>query len=75
MAKRKSEQEAANGEVVVQLATRVPKALYRELKLYSVTESKSISELVTTFVREGLADVQKPRARKRKGRESEEEAA
>lgn len=44
-----------SGDVVVQLATRIPKALYRELKLYSVTASVSISELVTEFVQKGLA--------------------
>jgi hypothetical protein len=43
-----------NGDVVVQLATRVPKVLYRELKLYSVTSSTSISELVTEAIQKIL---------------------
>jgi hypothetical protein len=66
--KRKNETETPDGEVVVQLATRVPKALYRELKLFSVTESRSISELVTTYIRNGLAA--KPVTKRRKARES-----
>ena len=36
----------ANGEAQVQLATRVNKALYRELKLYCVTNHESISNMV-----------------------------
>jgi hypothetical protein len=67
--KRKNETETPDGEVVVQLATRVPKALYRELKLFSVTESRSISELVTTYIRNGLAG-KPPVTKRRKARES-----
>jgi hypothetical protein len=55
MAKSKGPSIAnVNGDVVVQLATRVPKALYRELKLYSVTASVSISELVTEAIQKLL---------------------
>jgi hypothetical protein len=71
MAKRKNAQETTDGEVVVQLATRVPKELYRELKLFSVTESRSISELVTEYIKQGLKAA-KPVRRKR--REDEEAA-
>ena len=46
--------ENVNGDVVVQLATRVPKGLYRELKLFSVTSSTSISELVTEAIQKLL---------------------
>ena len=44
--KRESEQENGDGVVVVQLATRVPKPIYKRLKLYAVTSESSISELV-----------------------------
>lgn len=63
MAKAKpKDHEAASGDVVVQLATRVPKTLYRELKLHSVEESISISDLVA----EALTDVLVKRGGKRK---------
>lgn len=78
MAKRKTEHETAEGEVVVQLATRVPKGLYRELKLYSVTESRSISELVTEYIREGLKaakPVRQKSSQKRRRSEDQEDAA
>jgi hypothetical protein len=80
MSRHKNAVEGADGEVVVQLATRVPKALYRELKLYSVTESRSISELVTTYIRDGLKGASKPRAgaaarAAKRRREAEEDAA
>jgi hypothetical protein len=75
MAKRKNQVETPDGEVVVQLATRVPKALYRELKLFSVTESRSISELVTTYIRDGLATVQKTKPRRKSRSEREDDAA
>lgn len=40
------EQQDANGEVVVQLATRIPKALQKRLKLHSVETGVSISDFV-----------------------------
>jgi hypothetical protein len=73
--RRKNQVETPEGEVVVQLATRVPKALYRELKLFSVTESRSISELVTTYVRDGLAAAQKTKPRRKPRSEREDDAA
>jgi len=45
----------SNGGVVVQLATRVPKGTYRELKLYAVTNSVSISELIAEAITDLLA--------------------
>jgi len=65
MAKVKNTHQAADGEVVVQLATRVPKDLYRELKLFSVTESRSISDLVSSYIRAGLKQ-DKPQRKARK---------
>lgn len=52
MAKRKSKNEAENtdGEVVVQLATRIPKALQRRLKLYAVEQNVSISDFVSEAI-------------------------
>jgi hypothetical protein len=38
--------QAGNGDPQVQLATRVNKQLYRELKLFAVTNNESISNLV-----------------------------
>lgn len=61
MAKKKSDQEFklvtedAAGVPVTQLATRVPRDLYRELKLYAVTANVSISALIT----EAVADLLK----------------
>jgi len=43
------------GESVVQLATRVPQMVYRELKLYAVTENLPISRLVTEAIIDLLA--------------------
>jgi hypothetical protein len=39
----------------VQLATKIPKALHRELKLHCVTQDKSVMRLVTEAIRERLA--------------------
>jgi hypothetical protein len=48
--------KAEEGESVpvVQLATRVPKGLYRRLKLYAVGNTVSISDLVTEAIRDLL---------------------
>jgi hypothetical protein len=43
-----------NGDVVVQLATRIPKTLAHALKLYSVTVGISISDLVSRFIKDGM---------------------
>jgi hypothetical protein len=54
MGKRvKVDQERSNGDVVVQLATRIPKGLYRQLKLHCVGESISIADFVSAAI--GLA--------------------
>jgi len=66
MAKEQHE-EAASGEVVVQLATRIPKRLHRELKLYAVTSGQSVSDLVSGYIREGLKATKPQRGRPRKG--------
>lgn len=52
MAKRKVKNEAENadGEVVVQLATRIPKALQRRLKLHTVEQNVSISDFVSEAI-------------------------
>jgi hypothetical protein len=47
-------QPTRGGAVMIQLATRIPKPLYRELKLRAVTSSTSISDLVTRYVADGL---------------------
>lgn len=58
MAKRKAhltEQQDGNGEVVVQLATRIPKALQKALKLHSVETGVSISDFVAGAIEARLA--------------------
>ena len=42
-------------EVWVQLATRVPKALHRQLKLYCVERDTSVMAFVVTALREKMA--------------------
>ena len=39
----------------VQLATRIPKSLHRELKLFCVTRDKSVMEFVVAALDEKLA--------------------
>ena len=41
--------------VWVQLATRIPKPLHRELKLHCVTAEKSVMDFVTKAIEEKLA--------------------
>jgi hypothetical protein len=43
-----------NDEVMVQLATRVPKTLHRRLKLYCVEGDSSVMDFVVTALREKL---------------------
>jgi predicted HicB family RNase H-like nuclease len=43
------------GEVWVQLATRIPKALHRELKLHCVRTDVSVMEFVVKALEEKLA--------------------
>jgi hypothetical protein len=56
MPKRRVNVANVAGDVVVQLATRIPKALYRELKLHAVVSGTTISDLVTDFIQRGLID-------------------
>jgi len=67
MARRKLEARAEDGTVIVQLATRISKELYRELKLMAVEQSISITELVAEGVKDLIA--------KRRGRRGKERAA
>ena len=60
---RITEQENENGEVVVQLATRIPKHLQKALKLHSVGTGVSISDFVAAAIEAKLAA-----ETKRKGR-------
>jgi predicted HicB family RNase H-like nuclease len=45
---------AEKGEVWVQLATRIPKALHRDLKLHCVEADTSVMEFVTKAIEEKL---------------------
>ena len=53
-------------EVWVQLATRIPKSLHRELKLHCVNAEVSVMDFVVTALKEKLA---KAGGRKRAGRD------
>jgi predicted HicB family RNase H-like nuclease len=53
-------------EPQVQLATRIPKSLHRELKLHCVNADVSVMEFVVGALKEKLA---KAAGRKRAGRE------
>lgn len=55
---------AANEDHWVQLATRIPKALHRELKLHCVRSDVSVMEFVVTALRERLERDRKRVARK-----------
>lgn len=52
----------------VQLATRIPKSLHRELKLHCVRTDKSLMDFVVTALREKLAREAAPVKRGRKAR-------
>ncbi len=61
---------ARSEEVVwVQLATRIPKALHRELKLHCVEAEKSVMDFVTKAIEEKLARASGERP-KRRGKEA-----
>jgi predicted HicB family RNase H-like nuclease len=45
---------ASDGEVWVQLATRIPKNLHRELKLHCVKSDVSVMDFVVKALREKL---------------------
>jgi predicted HicB family RNase H-like nuclease len=53
-------------EAQVQLATRIPKSLHRELKLHCVNADVSVMDFVVAALKEKLA---KAAGRKRAGRE------
>ena len=55
-------------EVWVQLATRIPKPLHRQLKLHCVETDSSVMEFVVSALEEKLA---KPGGRKRAARASQ----
>src|SRR5438034_11705003 len=52
---------AKTEEVWTQLATRVPKALHRRLKLHCVTHDTSVMDFVTQAIEEKLGRKAKPR--------------
>lgn len=64
--KRKNEAENAEGEVVVQLATRIPKTLQRRLKLHTVEQNVSISDFVSEAIEAYLDASGSKRSRKAK---------
>jgi len=51
--------------VWVQLATRIPKSLHRDLKLHCVTAETSVMDFVTKAVQEKLARAGDPPAKRR----------
>ena len=53
------------GEAWVQLATRIPKSVHRELKLHCVQNETSVMDFVVEALREKLSG---PGRRKRTGR-------
>ncbi len=55
-------------EVWVQLATRIPKKLHRELKLHVVTHETSVMAFVVAALEEKLARGEKGTPRGRRGR-------
>lgn len=57
---------AKEEELYVQLATRIPKELHRQLKLYSVESDTSVMEFVVSAVAEKLTKAGGP---KRTGRD------
>ena len=71
---KKNEAENTQGEVVVQLATRIPKTLQRRLKLYAVESNVSISDFVSEAI-EAHLDNQGAAKRERKSKRADREAA
>jgi predicted HicB family RNase H-like nuclease len=71
---KKNEAENTQGEVVVQLATRIPKTLQRRLKLYAVESNVSISDFVSEAI-EAHLDNQGASKRERKSKRADREAA
>jgi predicted HicB family RNase H-like nuclease len=56
---------ATDGEVWVQLATRIPKQLHRELKLYCVKSDVSVMDFVVSALEDKLQRETKGRASRR----------
>ncbi len=57
---------ASEGEVWVQLATRIPKHLHRELKLHCVKSDVSVMDFVVKALEEKLSREAGGKAEKRK---------
>lgn len=57
-------------EILIQLATRIPKELHRELKLFAVTTGQSVADLVSAYIRQGLKG-EKPQRKVRKERDAD----
>ena len=56
---------ATEGEVWVQLATRIPKQLHRELKLYCVKSDVSVMDFVVSALQDKLSREGRTRQRPR----------
>jgi hypothetical protein len=56
---------ANEGEVWVQLATRIPKQLHRELKLHCVKADVSVMDFVVSALQDKLQREARPRERRR----------
>ena len=56
---------ASEGEVWVQLATRIPKQLHRELKLYCVKSDVSAMDFVVSALQDKLSRESRGRERRR----------
>jgi predicted HicB family RNase H-like nuclease len=56
---------ANEGDIWVQLATRIPKQLHRELKLYCVKADVSVMEFVVNALQDKLARESRGRRRAR----------
>ena len=52
-------------DVQVQLATRIPKVLHRELKLHCVMADKPLMEFVVEALQQRLDKVARPKRRRR----------
>mgnify|MGYP001367725695 CR=1 FL=1 len=61
---------ATEGEVWVQLATRIPKVLHRELKLYCVKSDVSVMDFVVGALQDKLSRESRGSSGKRRSRAS-----
>ncbi|HZP41040.1 MAG TPA: hypothetical protein VFD84_05975 [Candidatus Binatia bacterium] len=57
---------ASDGEVWVQLATRIPKQLHRELKLFCVKSDVSVMDFVVSALEDKLQRESRSRERRRR---------